>query len=132
MIRPLAILAMPLALAACATTPPVIDAPPASAYTALAVPDRVFLTPEDVVDHYLDRANTEGAQVDTRIGRDGSGVGNRLALVTTDGYADDSVRGEQWRIVLAEVDDGYRVIQAGIRYNCARGPNPGWSRDLCP
>lgn len=127
----LAALALPLALAACETLP-VVEAPPASAYTPLAIPGRVFPSAEEVVDHYLARANIEGAEVDTQIGRSASGAGTRMILVTTDGYRDDSVRGEQWRIVLAQTDIGFRVLQAGIRYNCARGDNPGWSRDLCP
>ncbi len=131
MMRSFAIIALPLALAACETVP-VVAAPPASAYTPLATPGRVFQSVEDAIEHYLDRSNIEGAVVETEIGRDASGVGTRLALVTTDGYRDDSVRGEQWRIVLGQTDIGYRVIQAGIRYNCARGENPGWSRDLCP
>ena len=104
----LAILALPLSLAACETLP-VIDAPPANAYTPLATPDRVFQSAEDVVDHYLARANVEGADVDTQIGRNPSGVGTRMVLVTTDGYRDDSVRGEQWRIVLGQTDLGFRV-----------------------
>lgn len=130
--RAFALICAPLALAACQTTPPVIDAPPANAYTALSMPDRVFGSEDAAIDYYLARANVGGARVEREIGRDGSGLGNRLLLVTTDGYADDSVRGEQWRIVLAQSGDGFRVLQAGIRYNCARGANPGWSRDLCP
>ncbi len=129
--RAFAILLAPLALAACATTP-VIDAPPASAYTPLSIPDRAFQSEEQVADFYLNRANTDDAEITREIGRDGSGLGSRMILVTTDGYRDDSVIGEQWRIVLGEADDGYRVLQAGIRYNCARGANPGWSRNLCP
>ncbi|MGB3796851.1 MAG: hypothetical protein WA957_11170 [Alteraurantiacibacter sp.] len=129
--RFLAILTLPLALAACSTTS-IVEALPASAYTALSVPDRSFQSEDQVIDFYLNRANIGGAQIDREIGRDGSGLGSRMILVTTDGYRDDSVIGEQWRIVLSEADDGYRVLQAGIRYNCARGQNPGWSRDLCP
>ena len=128
--RTLAFVALPMALAACTTTP-IVDAPPASFYTALSIPDRAFASEEQVIDYYLDRANTEGADVSNEIGRDGSGLGSRMILVTTDGYRDDSVIGEQWRIVLGEAGDGYRVLQAGIRYNCARGANPGWSRELC-
>ncbi len=129
--RLFATLALPLTLAACATTP-VVDAPPASAYTRLSIPDRAFASEDQVIDHYLNRANTRGADVTREVGRDGSGLGSRMILVTTDGYRDDSVMGEQWRIVLGEAGDDYRVLQAGIRYNCARGANPGWSRDLCP
>ncbi len=130
--RALALLCAPLALAACQTTLPVIQAPPAGEYTALSVPDRTFDSEEDVIDFYLARANTAGARIDREIGRADFGEANRIVLVTTDGYADDSVRGEQWRIVLRESGDRFRVIQAGIRYNCARGASPGWSRDLCP
>ena len=128
----LAILAAPLALAACAATLQTVDAPPASAYTPLSMPDRVFDTEDQVIDYYLARANTADADIEREIGRDGSGLGARMIVVTTDGYQDDSVLGEQWRIVLGEANNGFRVLQAGIRYNCARGANPGWSRDLCP
>ena len=127
----LALLSMPLALAACATLP-VIDPAPAGAYAPLDPASGLFRFPEDAATDYLERANVGDASVETQVGRDGSGLGTRVVLVTTDGYRDDSVRGEQWRIVLGQSDLGFRVLQAGIRYNCARGENPGWSSDLCP
>lgn len=125
-------LACTAGLAACATTSPVLEAPPASAYNPLAIPDRAFSSEAEVIDVYLARASTDDAEITRETGRDSSGLGSRMILVTTDGYRDDSVRGEQWRIVLGESDGGFRILSAGIRYNCVRGANPGWSRDLCP
>ena len=122
--RFLATLAFPLALSACATAS-VVDAPPASAYTPLSIPDRSFRSEEQVAEFYLNRANTGDAQINREIGRDGSGLGSRMILVTTDGYRDDSVLGEQWRIVLGEADDGYRGLQAGIRTRRFRGAGCG-------
>ncbi|WAT17146.1 hypothetical protein OZN62_09385 [Aurantiacibacter sp. MUD11] len=130
-VRLLTALAAPLALAACAVMP-YLDAPPASAYNPIEIPDRVFANPDQAVAWYLERTGNAEAEVTTEIGRDPSGRFTRLVLITASGYADDSVTGEQWRLALAQTDIGFRVVQAGIRYNCARGDNPGWSRDLCP
>lgn len=119
------------ALSGCATVP-MLDAPPASAYTPVNTPGRVFISVNAAMDYYLERANAADAEVTREVGRDPSGTGTRLALLTTSGYEDDSVAGEQWRLVLAGTDVGLRVNDAGVRYNCRRGETPGWSRNLCP
>lgn len=122
-------------IAAC-TTMPVLDAPPASDFSPLSIPDRTFAAEDRVIAHYVPAPTAKESKDEVRItreiGRDGTGSGTHIILVTAEGYADDSVSGEQWRIVLDDVGSDYRVVEAGVRYQCARGANPGWSKSPCP
>lgn len=118
------------ALSGCATVP-FLETPPASAYDPVPLPGRVFVNTRAVIDWYLARANVEGATVTREVGRDPNAGGNRIALVTATGLEDDSMEAMQWRLVVFNTDIGLRVSEAGVRYNCRRGPNPGWGREPC-
>ena len=106
---------------------------PAQAFRPIERADQAFATPNQAVDHYLRLDGMTGVETTTRIGTDPEGRADRILLFSTDGYADDSVQGEQWRIEFDETDRGYLVVNAGKRYKCYRGPNAGeWQRQLCP
>lgn len=119
------------ALSGCATLPH-LETPPISAFEPVPLPGRVFVNTNTAIEWYLARANIGEATVKREIGRHPDVAESRIALVTTSGHEDDSVEGQQWRLVLISTDIGVRVNEAGVRYNCRRGPNPGWSRNPCP
>jgi|GEM_PF-2208279 len=134
----LAAIGMPFALAACMTTPQ-IDEPGAAAFNPIAPPAQIFASAEAVRAHYLRdiegrfvEEGSDAVEIDSALLSDPRIREHRILLITTSGYPDDSVSGEQWRIAIVEDANGARVLDAGTRYNCARGANPGWSRDLCP
>lgn len=106
---------------------------PAEAFRPIERADQAFATPQQAIGHYLRLNGVSGAETTSRIGTDPAGRADRILLFSTDNYADDSVQGEQWRIEFDESDSGYRVINAGKRYKCYRGPDAGeWQRQLCP
>ncbi len=61
---------------------------------------------------------------------------NRVAILNIEatGFADDSVKGERIRHVLAPHEEGgYRVIASGTQFTCWRGANKDkWIDELCP
>lgn len=122
---------LPLALAGCATMPP-LDAPAAD-YRPLDAPGGVFDTPEAVVAYYARQEGFAVADAEVEVGRDATGRADRIVLFTLDALEDDSVSARQYRIALTHTDIGYRPVAAGQRFQCARGSNAGeWTRELCP
>ena len=56
-----------------------------------------------------------------------------LGFVSLEPMADDSVRGEKWRVVIVRTDEGWLIEQLGVRFKCWRGTNAGqWTDQLCP
>jgi hypothetical protein len=126
-----------LALSACAatTTQPggAAPLPAASEFVTLAAPAQTFANPLAAAQHFAQYSpGYDGGSVLNLVSRRISG-GNGLAMVfSVDGYADDSVRGEQWRIAIEPMPGGWRVTAAGRRFKCWRGGNPGrWQKELC-
>lgn len=126
-----------LALSACATSGMVSTTPAAfpaaSEFNRLANPAAVFDTPLAVVENYARyEPGYEGAGAFDLMSRRSSSPDVFEMLFSVDGYADDSVRGEQWRVLIRRESGGWRVIEAGRRYLCYRGGNPGqWQKALC-
>ena len=122
-----------LALAACATSDrPGMNAPPVGEFRPLNLPNQSFASVDAVMGHYRgerqDHVTYEDAQ-----GRPTDGFGDRLLLFSASGYHDDSVEAEQWRVTVDQTDGGYRVVEAGVRFKCARGDRRGeWRSSLCP
>lgn len=59
---------------------------------------------------------------------------DRLVLtVRIDPVLDDSIAAEQWRAVLRQEQDGWRIETLGLRRKCSRGPNlDEWGPFICP
>lgn len=128
-----------LALAGSGTAPPPsapatpMWMPAAHLYDEVAVPDTTFDAPLAAVQHFA-RYNP-GADGPTKmdlISLNHGGPDSLVMYFFVDGYADDSVAGEQWRIVLDRAPGGWRVSMAGRQVKCHRGANAGkWQRGLC-
>lgn len=104
-------------------------------FAALELPSEAFGDPLAAAQHFA-RYSPETDE-DTRAFELTSRASDRPdayeMLIQAEGYADDSVSGEQWRLVVLRTPEGWRVAEAGVRYKCYRGGNAGqWQRSLCP
>ena len=129
----LALFATPLLLAACAQPmgPRGAEDNRARSFNALPLPSQVFADPDAVVTHYL--AERGVALPTTRLlDNDPDGEADAVLLFSAEGYADDALAGEQWRMALDRTEAGYRVIEAGVRYRCYRAEPGRWRLALCP
>ena len=89
---------------------------------------RLWQNPDDVVQFYLE--GSEAGDIEIRKMKTDRGL---LLLMTAIGYADDSVGGEQWRIMLNGTEGTWGITTAEKRFLCQRGPNAGqWVATLCP
>lgn len=129
--KALILAAAPLALTACATGSLETGVVPAGSFTALETPDRVYSSTQAVMQHYLAAV---GRDVPTReeTGDYPGGSGDRLLLFTAEHLEDDSVSAMQWRVLLDQTDGGLRVINAGVRQQCARSGSNDWTNSPCP
>lgn len=94
------------------------------------VPQQLFGAADDVIAHYL--APTGRAFPTTReLRSDTSATGQTILLFSAEGYEDDSLAGEQWRVVLRQADGGVQVVEAGKRYKCYRVQQGQWRKPLC-
>lgn len=103
----------------------------ASAFNPVENTDLVFADAGEVIDYYL--VGTGRTAPTTRsVDSDPKGDADLLVIFSAEGYEDDSVAAEQWRVSLAKVDLGYIVIKAGVRYRCYRDRPTQWRKALCP
>lgn len=59
--------------------------------------------------------------------------GNLIIDLEMRGYLDDSVEGEQYRAHVTQGQNGWELLDLGVRYICARGANAGTpTTRLCP
>lgn len=58
--------------------------------------------------------------------------GVAVYLLTISGIEDDSIRAERYRVSFRPGETGMHLVQIGRQNQCARGPNRGWSKRLCP
>ena len=137
--KKLAIVAATIAITACTSTgAPVASgsAPfaPASDFNAIGLPQATFDSPLAAAQHFARYDGGEEGIGTFDLSTRRAGVRDGIEMVfSVEGYADDSVRGEQWRIVVTPANPGWRVVEAGQRYSCYRGANPGsWQKGLCP
>lgn len=125
------------ALAACANDAAPVSGPPplppASAFSPLAPAPATFDSPLAAADYYARyKPEFEGGGSFDLISRRVTASDALELVFAAEGYADDSVNGEQWRIILGRAGEGWRVTEAGRRFKCYRGANPGqWQKDLC-
>jgi len=104
---------------------------PNATFNALQLPAGAFASPREVIAHYLEPLGRSEAD-EQEVGNYSGGSGDRLLLFSVEGLEDDSVSGEQFRVVLDQADDGLRVVSAGVRYRCARGDADNWTASTCP
>lgn len=128
-----------LVLAACGG-PPLLYTSPLSALTSaslfdpISVPVATFDNPLAAA-QYFSRYNPsdDGANVMELYSQPVTRPNSLTMIFSVEGYADDSVQGEQWRIELDRVGGGWRVVSAGKRVKCYRSENAGnWQQGLCP
>lgn len=119
-----------LALAACAA--PLTPATEmASSYNALPNPGVVFQGANEVIGYYLKDSGRD-APTTRSVNSDPKGVADLVVVFSAEGYEDDSLAAEQWRVSLNQTDLGYRVIDAGVRYRCYRADPTEWRKEICP
>ena len=96
---------------------------------AEAIPaDEPARTPESAVRAVIGSPEAGGEAVETLRRRDRFAV----VLVTRRGLADDSVRDERTRYVVARGGDGWQVVSAGAQRRCQAGRGAQtWSPELC-
>lgn len=127
-----------LALAACAhgggASPQPLPMPPASAFAPIERPVEPFDSPLAAAQHYAQyRPGYDGGSSLDLASRRADTSQSLVMVFSVESYADDSVAGEQWRIVIERVPGGWKVADAGVRYKCWRGADPGsWQKELCP
>ncbi|MEM8725974.1 MAG: hypothetical protein AAGE86_10685 [Pseudomonadota bacterium] len=109
-------------------------APAANLYEPIESPDEVFEHPLAVAYHFTRWHPGEDGAATFRLVSQLSGGPDWLVMYfSADGYADDSVQAEEWRIQLERTEGGWRVTDAGKRVKCYRGENAGeWQKGLCP
>lgn len=124
------IAALPLVIAACANplTPAAEDP---AAFNSLERPGIVFSGANEVIDHYL-KGTGRDAPTTRSVNSDPKGEAKLVVVFSAEGYEDDSLAAEQWRVALAQTDIGYRVIEAGVRYRCYRAQPTEWRKAMCP
>lgn len=125
MIRPLV---GPLALAACSASAG--DSPE---YRALPLPAETFAVPQGIFASTLERfpEGAEGRQ-ELELSVTEREDGSNVVVLTTTGFLDDSVNGEQRRAVLKRTAGGWRPVELGERWRCwpGRGPTE-WTTSPC-
>ncbi|MEM6474561.1 MAG: hypothetical protein AAF687_00185 [Pseudomonadota bacterium] len=109
-------------------------APAANLYEPIESPDEVFEHPLAVAYHFTRWHPGEDGAATFRLVSQLSGGPDQLVMYfSADGYADDSVQAEEWRIQLERAEGGWRVTDAGKRVKCYRGADAGeWQKGLCP
>ncbi len=126
-----------LALAACA---PVEDIGagsvedgiiPSASFAALQVPGQKFASADQVMAYYLEPLGLSRASRQENDPLAGS-PGESLLLFSAEGLEDDSVRAQQWRVVLRQTDGGLQIVRAGLRQQCYRSGSDEWTAALCP
>lgn len=127
-----------MALAACASTGSgqtgSATMPVASDFNSVAVASATFDSPLAAAQYYARyEPEEDGGGTFDLVSRRATSSGAFEMVFSAEGYADDSVDGEQWRIVVTRGNGGWRVIEAGRRFKCYRGATPGaWQKGLCP
>lgn len=103
----------------------------AGAFNPVENTDLTFSGADEVVEYYL--VGTGRSAPTTRaVDNDPKGGADMVVIFSAEGYEDDSVAGEQWRVALRQVDGGYHVFEAGVRYRCYRADPTRWRKALCP
>ncbi len=132
---PLRPLILVLALAGCTTTQ---EAPLsyAGAFKPMPYPEAVFASPlaaaSALVGNFPE-SREGGPQLNMEIVSDPDGKADFLIRATARGYLDDSVAGEQWLARLRRQGEGWAFADAGNRWTCQRGAQPGsWVITPCP
>jgi len=105
-------------------------------YRTLETPDKIFETPLDIARHYVGAfpyAVIGRPLVDLKIGRESAAAEQLTIIITTTGYPDDSVFGEQWRIRVDPVPamEQWRVAKAEHRNYCRSEGGAEWSVSPC-
>ena len=128
----LALGAAMLLLCSCGEPPPLSATAPASDYNALPAPDRLFDNPDAVIAFYLSPRGIDSPATRVIDVQPEGSPANLVLTFSAQGYADDSLAGEEWRVALGNPGMGYRVLAAGVRYRCVRDEPGRWRRPLCP
>lgn len=127
-----------MALAACASTGSgqagPAPLPAASDFNSIAVASATFDSPLAAAQYYARyEPEEDGGGTFDLVSRRAASPGALELVFSAEGYADDSLDGEQWRIVVTRGNGGWRVIEAGRRFKCYRGATPDqWQKGLCP
>lgn len=125
-----------LALAACSTMP-TATVEPAPEFLTRPLPTMTYETPlvaaASLVVRYPETMEA-GPTMNIAMAPLADDPSRLEMFVTAEPYLDDSVRGQQWRMVLAQVEGGsWRVEELGLRQKCYRSGNPDeWRAALCP
>ncbi len=127
----LAILGVPLALAACGTPQLETGVAPVGAFSPLSVPGEVFADNDAVAAYFLGTVGRSSPS-QQQFGDYPGDAGDQLLLFSAEGLEDDSVRAMQWRVVVEQVGEDLRVTNAGVRQRCARSGSSEWTTALCP
>ena len=109
--------------------------PVADDFAPLSTPTMSFGSPLSAAQYFarFEPETDEGAPSLDLTVRTSDGESEYVMIVSSEGYADDSVRGEQWRIVVTRIEGGWKVTEAGRRFKCWRGGSPDeWQKALCP
>lgn len=131
MTRTLAILALPLALAACGPQQLETGIAPNASYSPLTLPAQVFDDSDAVIRHFVSMAGRSAAS-ESQVGDYPGEAGDQLLVFSAEGLEDDSVEAMQWRVLIKQHGDGVRVANVGVRQRCARSGSREWTTALCP
>ncbi len=133
MISRLALLTVPLALSACAST----GGEAAPEYLYQTPYRETYAAPLDVAAAlvgYYPETTEAGPTMQLSLEPLADNPQHLVLVVTIDPVLDDSVAAEQWRAVLSQGDDSrWSVEELGLRRKCSRGPDNGqWGPHICP
>lgn len=90
--------------------------------------------PFALIDEFLSHVDTDADAEDVDVEVEAAETDDGFVVdIRLRGYKDDSLLGEDFRLVLDKTDGRYFIARAGVQYVCARGANAGKAQpNYCP